>query len=92
MLEFLEEFNQEKWTEREKEWCAVRGISPNTMRELIRMEENVRLKLIAKNYQFLEKENTSNELVLLCLCYGFPDNDCEIKWSDINQQVHSDSK
>lgn len=53
MLEFLEEFNQEKWTEREKEWCAVRGISPNTMRELIRMEENVRLKVIAKNYQFL---------------------------------------
>lgn len=53
MLEILEEFSQEKWSEREKEWCAARGISPNTMRELIRMEENVRLKVIAKNYQFL---------------------------------------
>jgi hypothetical protein len=92
VLTFLEEFNQEKWSEKEREWCSMRGVSPNTMRELIRMEENLRLKIISKNFKLSEKEYSSNELVLLCLEYGFPENDCDIRWTDISQQLQINSE
>jgi hypothetical protein len=59
------------------------------MRELIKIEESLKLRVCARNFKLLEKEHPSNELLLLCLEYGFPENDCDAKWADLAHDISS---